>query len=373
MLELGIGGYTRQEVIDVLHGRSGSRGIVKFRCDLLNREEIRIGELAVESGNVRMDSLAEIKRTARFTITEQEAQDIDWLSDRIRPVFLLQMPDGGWIEWPLGIFMPSSPTRKSDGGRIVREVEAYDTSLILKEDKFTDRYIIPAGTKYVEAVADILYGVGIWKVNILDHPGVLSVDREFEIGTAKLTAINELLAAINYTSIWVDENGFLTSKPYQLPSDREAEYEYRTDDISIIHPGATEELDLFSVPNKWVRYVSNPDVGVVLRSEYTNDLSVSPTSTVRRGRVITDAEAVDDIADQETLDAYVRRIAYQASQVYGHLEFSTAVMPHHSFYDCLYIEHKGLGVSSKYMESSWELPLQADGAMTHSCRKVIRI
>lgn len=373
MLELGIGGYTRQQVIDVLHGRSGSRGVVKFRYDLLNKDEVKIGELTAQAGTVRMDSLGEIKRTARFTITENEAQDIDWLSDRIRPVFCLQMPDGNWIEWPLGVFIPSSPTRKSDGGRIVREVEAYDTSLVLKEDVFTDRYFIPAGTKYVDAIMDILNGADIWKVNILDHPGTLSRDKEFEIGTPKLTVVNELLAAINYTSIWMDEHGYFTSRPYVLPSDREAEYEYRTDDISIIYPGATEELDLFSVPNKWVRYVSNPDVGTILRSEYTNDLSTSPTSTVRRGRTIVNIEPVDDIADQETLDAYVRRIAYQASQVYGHLEFSTAVMPHHSFYDCLYIEHKGLGVSSKYMESSWELPLQADGTMTHSCRKVIRI
>lgn len=373
MLELGIGGYTRQQVIDVLHGRSGSRGIVKFRCDLLNREEIRIGELAVESGSVRMDSLAEIKRTARFTITEQEAQDIDWLSDRIRPVFCLQMPDGNWIEWSLGIFIPSSPERQIDGRRVVRDVEAYDASLILVEDKFTDRYLIPAGTRYTSAVVGILNEAGIRKIDIVEHPGELAADKEFEIGTSKLTVVNELLAAINYTSIWVNERGYFTSKPYQLPSDREVDYEYRTDDISIIHPGATEELDLFSVPNRWVRYVSNPDVDTVLRSEYTNNLPASPTSVARRGRVITDAEAVDDIADQETLDAYVRRIAYQASQVYGHLEFSTAVMPHHSFYDCLYIEHKGLGVSSKYMESSWELPLQADGTMTHSCRKVIRI
>jgi len=373
MLELGIGGYTRQQVKDVLHGRSGSRGTVKFRYDLLNKEEIKIGELAAQAGTVRMNSLGEIKRTATFTITEQESQDVDWLSDRIQPIFCLQMPDKNWIEWPLGVFIPSSPKRRSDGGRIVRDVEAYDTSLILKEDVFTDRYFIPAGTKYVDTIMDILNDAGIWKVNILDHPGTLSRDKEFEIGTAKLTVVNELLSAINYTSIWVDENGYFVSRPYLLPSDREAEYEYRTNDISIIHPGATEELDLFSVPNKWVRYVSNPDTGTVLRSEYTNDLSTSPTSTVRRGRTIVNIEPVEDIADQETLDAYVRRIAYQASQVYGHLEFSTAVMPHHSFYDCLYIEHKKLGINSKYMESSWELPLQADGVMIHKCRKVIRI
>lgn len=203
MLELGIGGYTRQQVIDVLHGRMGSRGTVKFRYDLLNKDEIKIGELTAQAGIVRMNSLGEIKRTATFTVTENEAQDIDWLSDRIKPVFCLQMLNGNWIEWPLGVFIPSSPRRKSDGGRIVREVEAYDTSLILKEDVFTDRYLVPSGTKYTDAVIDILNEAGIWKANIIDHPGTLVTDREFEIGTQKLMVVNELLTAINYTSICV--------------------------------------------------------------------------------------------------------------------------------------------------------------------------
>lgn len=373
MLELGIDGYTRQQVMDVLHGRSGSRGTVRFRFDLLNKDEVKIGELMAESGSIRMESLAEIKRTARFTIKENEAQDIDWLSDRIRPVFCLQMPDGGIAEWPLGVFLLSSPSRKDENQKVKRDIEAYDSNLILKEDKFTDRYKISAGTKYIDAVIAILNEAGIWKTNILDHPGTLVSDREFEIGTEKLFAINELLAAINYTSLWVDENGYFVARPYVLPSNRNPEYEYRTNDLSIILPGSTEELDLFSVPNKWVRYVSNPDRATVLRSEYTNDLPTSPTSTINRGRTIVDIDSVDDIYDQATLDVYVKRIAYNASQIYGRFEFSTALMPHHSYYNCLYIEHKNLGVAAKYMETSWSMDLQPGGAMTHSCRRVIII
>lgn len=373
MLNLAVNGYTRQQVIEQLHGRRGRRGLVKFRYDLLNKEEIKIGELTAQPGKITMNSLAEIKRTAVFQIIEQEGKDIDWLNDRIRPVFCLKMPDGGWAEWPLGVFLLSSPTRKDENGTIKRDIEAYDGSLILKEDKFIDRYFIPAGTKYTTAINEILNAIGIWKINILDHPGTLAVDKEFEIGTEKLFAINELLAAINYTSLWVDENGYFVAQPYVLPSNRDPEYEYRTDDLSIIHPGATEELDLFSVPNKWVRYVSNPDRAVILRSEYTNDLSTSPTSTINRGRTIVDIEAVDDIADQATLDEYTKRIAYNASQVYGKFEFSTALMPHHSYYNCLFVEHTGFGIAHKYMESSWSMDLHANGVMTHSCRRVINI
>ena len=374
MLELGINGYTRQEVIDQLHGKKGSRGLVKIRYDLLNRQDVKLGELAVQSGRVSMNSLAEIKRTASFELTEQEAQDVDWLNDRIRPVFCLKMPDGGIAEWPLGVFILSSPTRKDENKQVKRSIEAYDSSLILKEDKFTDRYIVAAGTKYTDVIIDILNSAGIWKINITDHPGTLATDREFEIGTTKLYAVNELLAAINYTSLWVDENGYFVAQPYVLPSSRDPEYEYRTDDLSIIHPDSgVEELDLFGVPNTWVRYVSNPDRAVILRSEYINDLSTSPTSTINRGRTIVDIDSVEDIYDQTTLDEYTLRIAYNANQIYGKFEFATALMPHHSYYNCLFIEYDGLNIAQKYMESSWSMDLHANGVMRHSCRRVIQI
>ena len=373
MLDLAVNGYTAEQVIDCLHGRSGSRGKVTFRYELLSKEDVKLGELMSQPGRISMNSLAEIKRTAVFNVTEQEAQDIDWLSDRIRPIFCLHMPDGGIAEWPLGVFLLSSPTRKDENRQVRRSIEAYDSSLILKEDKFIDRYVIEAGTKYIDAIIDILNAAGIWKINIIDHPGTLATDREFEIGTTKLYAVNELLAAINYTSLWVDENGYFVAQPYVLPSNRDPEYEYRTGDLSIIHPGAEEELDLFAVPNKFVRYVSNPDRAVILRSEYTNDLSTSPTSTINRGRTIVDIDHVEDIYDQATLDEYVKRIAYNASQVYGKFDFVTALMPHHSYYNCLFVEYDPLGISHKYMESSWTMDLHANGVMRHSCRRVIQI
>ena len=373
MLNLAVNGYTEKQVMDNLHARNGSRGVVKFRYELLNKSDTKIGTLSIPYGNVSMDSLGEIKRTATFRVKENEAQDVDWLSNRIRPVFCLQMFDGKWIEWPLGVFLVSSPTRKDENRKIKRDIEAYDASLILKEDRFTDRYRIAAGAKYTTAIKDILNSAGIWKMSIPDHFGTLSVDKEFEIATTKLQAVNQLLSEINYTSLWVDETGYFISGAYQLPSTKEAEYEYRNNDLSIIHPGATEELDLFSVPNVWVRYVSNPDKTVSLRSVYTNGLSASPTSTVNRGRSIVDIDTVDDIYDQATLDAYTIRQAYNSSQVYGKFDFSTALMPHHSFYNCLFLAHTDFGISNKYMESSWTMPLQSDGAMIHSCRRVIQI
>ena len=62
---------------------------------------------------------------------------------------------------------------------------------------------------------------------------------------------------------------------------------------------------MYGVPNVVIRYLDNPD-GPPLRSIYKNDNPESIVSTVRRGRQIVDVESVEDIADQDTLDAYTR-------------------------------------------------------------------
>lgn len=367
MISLAVNGYTAEEVKKQLH----SNRIVKIRYDLLNRNDIKISELTVQpGGTVTMSSLAQIKRTAQFTI--KDTGNIDWLNDRIRPVFLLKMPDGGWAEWPLGIFLMSSPTERIENGEKFRDTECYDTSLILVEDKFDDRYLIPAGTNYTDAIAGILNSAGIWKTNIIYHPGETATDKEFEIGTDKLTAINQLLSEINYTSLWVDENGFFTAKPYVIPTEREAEYEYRDNDLSIIFPGSIKEEDLFAVPNKWVVVVSNPE-RESLRSVYVNDIPASKTSTISRGRTIVDFREYEDVYDQETLDAKARRLAYEASQIYGKFIFETALMPHHSYLDILFIEHKQHGIAAKYTETSWSMTLSHYGRMRHETRRVIHI
>lgn len=372
MLDLAISGYSEKEVKNQLQAKTGVREI-KFRYDLLNRFEVKIGELSGTSpGNaVSFNSLAEIKRVANFVFKENELQEVDWINDRIRPVFLLRMPDGKYIEWPLGVFLLSSPTRKDDYG-IWREIEAYDASLILTEDKFINRYRIPAGTKYVYAIQSIINGSGIRKVNITYSDAEVSIDKEFEIGTTKLEAINQLLAEINYTSIWVDYQGYFISEPYTLPSMKEVDYQYTTDDLSITFEGAVNELDLFNVPNTWVITASNPEK-VPLVSTYINNSVNSRTSTINRGRTIVDFRQVDDILDQSTLDAYTKRIAYNASQIYEKLSFETVLMPHHSFMDTLFINYKNLDISSKYTETEWRMDLQAGGRMQHNIRKVIQI
>ena len=302
---------------------------------------------------------------------------IEWLTDRIQPFIMFKMPDGGWIEYPMGIFLISAPEKVEEGEQIYRNVEAYDGTIILEQDRFTERYSIKAGTKYVSAVIDILKTAGIKKYNIEDSDKTLANDLEFEPGTAKIIAINELLEAINFTPLWVDEWGYFTSRGYIAPSRKGNDYQYLDDEISVIEQGMTEELDLFSVPNKWLVTYENVDgednEKIFLQSVYENNSEESPTSTVNLGRVIVDYRQINEIADQEALDEYTQRIAFEASQIYEKIKFTTAIMPFHSYMDIIYIRNKALGLDGQYSETSWRIPLEVGGRMEHEGRKVVDI
>lgn len=343
---------------------------ISFRYELLDRELNVIGDLYnVQSGEVIHNALATIKRTARFSLID--AGDIDYLNDRIKPYVRLWVQNQ-WVEFPQGVFLLSTPTRKDLTGKVVRDIEAYDGLLVLTDDKFEQRYIIQEGTLYYDAVRDILQSAGITKYNIENTDKVLARSIEFEPGQEKLFAINELLSQINYTPLYVDANGIYTAAYYRSPAVKAIDYTYRDDELSVTYQGMEEELDLFSVPNKWVVTCSNPEQDPMV-SSYTNENPESLTSTVRRGRTIVDYREVTDIADQVSLDAYVQRIAFEASQVYGKISFETAIMPMHDYADVLEVDYSPLGIRDKYSETSWSMPLTVGAKMKHEVRKVVTI
>ncbi|WYD68250.1 hypothetical protein [Bacillus phage PK1] len=408
MESLARNGYTEEQVRDMLHMKYGSR-VVKFRYDILDRFERKKGELSrVISGEVSMSAFATIKRTAKFTLEEENFEKmryytwqdldnktwseeggnefrtmwaldkelspmVDWLNDRIQPFVMFQMPDGGFVEFSLGIFLLSSPVRKDQNGQVVREVEAYDGLIILDQDKFTDRHYIKAGTTYESAVRQILQSAGITKINIDIPSGErLPNDKEYATGDTKLTAINDLLTAINNTPLWVDSSGYYRSSRYERPEDKPVGYVYSDQELSIIREEAEEEFDLFDVANSWVITVSNPE-SEPMTSRKDNNNPDSPTSIPSRGRRIVDFREVEDIASQAALDSYTERIASEASQVYGRAKFKTPIMPFHEYYDAIVFQYEPLGINDKFMETDWTIPLEAGAMMEHEVRKVVSI
>ncbi|MDF2609042.1 MAG: hypothetical protein K0R92_516 [Lachnospiraceae bacterium] len=367
MYELAASGLSAQQVIKALQ----SNREIKYEYDLLNKEDKKIGALSEVEGSYSFNSEAVIKGTGRFILNEKEYKNIDFLSERIKPYYCLKV-GSEWIRWAQGIYLMNSPDRNEQDGGIYRNIEAYDKSIILKEDKVDTRYFIAAGTIYTDAVRDLILSSGINKISIQESSLVLTVDKEYEIGTSKLDIINNLLNSINYNSVWFDNNGFCVVRKYINPKERSYEFVYKTDNNSITTYGSSETIDAFSIPNKFIRYVENPETDYMI-SIFINDKASNPLSTVSRGRTITDIEAINDIPDQATLDDYVKRIANEKSKVIGGIKFNTLPMPHHSFLDCLYIKNTTLDISEKFIETAWSINTSVNGLMSHTCRKVVEL
>ena len=362
MYSLAQNGYTWDEVLALLK----TSRTVTYGFDILDKNDVAIGEVHSPDCKIFNNIDATIQRSCSLTIIEDK--EIDFASERLRPYMKLKT-ETGMLVYPLGVFLMSSPQRQAQGGAVKRTVECYDKMQILNDDRFDTRYTVPDGTSYTAAVANIVLSAGINMVNIAPSQLETVTALEFPIGTSKLAACNELLAAINYYPLYADSYGVVRSKAYELPDGRSIDAFYATDKASIIQPGAQEELDIFGAPNKIVRYLENAERQFMI-SSVTNDDPNSKLSTVSRGRVITDIASVSDIANQGSLDAYVARVMAE-SKVYQKIVFETLNMPNHEYNDCLYIEDKELDIAGKYTEISWEMDLWTGGRMKHQCRKAV--
>lgn len=339
---------------------------VSFKYELLDKNDVFKKNLdTITRCIVRYSSLSQLKVSAEISMRED--REVNYQTDRIRPICIISKGNQS-MEFPLGIFLISSPSRDIKNTLITRDMQLYSKLYLYSEDSIDSRLYVPKGTNVVAEIKRLL---NTHKVNIPDSAYVSSGNREWEIGTSKLEIINDLLDTVNYTSLRVTTDGYFIAEPYVLPTEREVEIEYVDDITSVLSPNMVERLDLFNIPNKFIGYTNNPDTDP-LRSVYTNNNPNSITSTVYTGRTKTEVIEVLDTVSQSVLDEMVMRKAYNASQVYSHVDFETAIMPIHDYMNILYIKHKDI-VQGKYTETSWEIECKAGTYMKHTARKVVVI
>jgi hypothetical protein len=371
MQSLAKSGYSAAAVKLALHAAWGTQQVM-FRYALLDNANVYKRDLTnVDSASVSHDALGDVKRKAKFSLKDDGT--INFLSDRIKPYVQVWVPaNGGWAEFPQGVFLLSTPEQGTDptGSVVTRDVEAYDQCQVLLDDKVDGKYLLVAGTVITDALVTILLSAGITQYNVAPSTKTLPVDREWDTGTSKLNVVNDLTAMLNYYSIWFDGEGLAIASPYVLPSQAPSEYTYDDSASGVIELGSPKrKQDLFSAPNKWVLTVSQADL-TELKSIYINSNPNSPLSTVSRGRTITYAKQVE-AADQATLDGLAQRAANDMSQLFTDVTWTSWLMPMHAHLDNYTLTYSRLipPVVGTFRETSWAMELKEGGRMTHSCRK----
>jgi len=363
--------YTQTEIVAALQG---SGRTWEFRYERLSSAGVSLGDVNMTGVRVTHAALADqIKRTVQGVIAP--ATPFDYQSDRLRAHARLRMPDGGWNEWALGTFLLSTTqtARTASMPADPTPVTGYDLLQVVVEDSVTDRYIVAAATNYKTAIDTVLVGAGFPTNTVAVTSKTLPAAMEWEPGTTKLRIVNDLLSAINFTTLSMDPTGQPTAGPYVPPGDAAVLWSYSLDSASLVRPGTVTNLDLFRVPNVIVGYVSQPD-RPPLRSVAVNDDPLSPLSTVRRGRSIVeslDQTTLGEVADQTTLDEKVAQRLDATSQQYETIEFSTGVMPQHDDSDVVTFDY-GDG-PYRYRETGWEMELRAGGVMKHTARRVVTV
>jgi len=221
-------------------------------------------------------------------------------------------------------------------------------------------------------VRRVLEQAGVVQHQITPSVEVMPTPRDWDPGTSRAMIIADLLSSINYRSLSFDEEGTAVAAPYVPPGQRATEFVYVDDSRSIMVPDAVEEYDLYAVPNRWTGTVSEPDRDE-LNITFTNRDPASPTSTVRRGRVITEVRDQQDATSESALIEQIAQVAFESSQLYEAQEFATALNPLHSHDDVYSIRRDDLAVDADFTGHTWEMDLASTGLMRHRARRVVSL
>lgn len=365
-MNIGTGGYTDAELFTALCSNTRE---VYYEYVVQNAQGQTLGQLPIEDGRVSFDSGNEVMRTFSGTTRASDLFNITSTDFYLTPWMCLKYRNDV-VKWSLGKFIVNPSENYKENLKTV-EITGYDLGKLALDDKSDSRVYMATGSLYTSLASQIA-GTVYSNINVESSPKTATNPVEWEIGTEKLKIINDLMDSITYDPLYFDEYGVGQLNEYVDYALRDIDRVYTDNEQSIILDGITYASNKFEIPNKFIRYVENPDAAYLI-STYTNSDPNSPYSTVSRGRTIVDSASVSDIATQADLDAYVRKIAAEKMQNVETLDFSTLNMPGHGFKDCLLVSIESYGVNSKYIETGWEMDLSRGGTMSHKCEKVVQL
>lgn len=293
--------------------------------------------------------------------------EIDWLRDELQPCIII---DG--VETPLGIFRPTNIVPQKQSGVTSTAVTAYDRNWLVQTRRTETLLHLPAGESYVDTIKKLLLDCGIGLVLADPSSAVLPADREdWQIGTSYLKIINQLLSEIGFNSLWFDADGLAHLEKYVAPSSAYIKRRYSTRtglNLRPMLPGYSDSTDIFSAPNVFIAICDNADRTAVLTATAENK-SFGAKSIPRRGIRIAQVEKVDQIADQEALQAYVDKLRDDSLMATRELSFAVPVEAGHGVGDIISIEHPDVG--GIYKETGWSLSLAAGSQLNITAKRTV--
>ena len=329
-----------------------------------NVECTRLIADAETNAQISMDNTAEIKMT--MTGDFEMKDQINTLVDRLQVIMHI---DG--TAHPLGKYVICSIEPKTTpAGRRVGSYTAYDLTYLVQGSKTEKRKYIAAGTKYTDALQNLLIESGITDYIIEPSDATIRTDREdWEPGTSRLTICNDLLAEINYNSLWMDLQGTIRCNKYRQATAENIAHSYSPGQYSMLYQETSQIIDTFNRANVFIRVVEDAENATPLRAESVNNDPDSALSTVNQLRRVVDYDTLDNIASQGELQAYVDNLKFKSLLATTETTFSTGPNPVHQAFDVIALS---FGPDSGiYAETSWSIDLSAPYKMQHKGKRVM--
>jgi hypothetical protein len=325
----------------------------RFRYDLYSRVEAPLGNLdGVEKGSVDFVANASVKSGGSLEVVAT-GQTVDWLNDRVRPVAIIE----GLPEIPLGMFLFSEAPEEWDDTGASRAVKLLDKTTILDQDAVDGTYSLDTGTVITTAVVTLITSTGETNIAVTPSAATLAAPLAWEAGTTKLRIVNDLLAVAGYFSLFCDGNGQYRGEPYIRPAARPIRYEFLDGATSIYSPEFVKDVDLFSIPNKFVAVGQGSGIVAALTSTATNTDPASPYSFGARGRWITKSATGVEAASQTVLDDYARRRLIELTSPTSSIEVEHALVPGLALNNAVRLRRVPAGVDARHVVSKMVIAL----------------
>lgn len=259
------------------------------------------------SGRLDFNVAADTRGSGDLTWVGAPQDQPDWVNILLQPWFSLTTPDGQVLSWPMGVFIPSTPTvLYDDSGWLAVTVTMFDRTLRPRQRSFAFDPYTPNLIDPLHVFVREILGYADLQHSIEETTKTARTSMVFLPGTTYLAAINSILDAAGFFALYADGEGILRSQAYDAPANRPVAYTFTDGDGSVFTPGVPVQMDWFSIPNRILAYSQETGDEPRLEAEAYNLDADDPLSITNRGYVDEVLEGVE-AADQSTLQAHADR------------------------------------------------------------------
>lgn len=272
----------------------------------------------------------------------------------------------------MGVFVLATPKHKEVGQTPATWDVTGEDLLALLVQPIGDTYTVTAGTGYLAAVRALISAAAPGAPILLDSTAeakVLPDDMVWALTESeqptRLRITNDLLKALGYIPVWVDQDGNFRSSPSVTDDTRPDEWAFDADDelLGIVGQERTLTVDVWTAPNAW-RFVASglgfpPEEG---NGMYTPAVyqSGGPSSIDALGKQNLKVKFLD-AADQDALVAQADVIVAADKRVGFQLDMTSYPFPLAGHRDIATYTDAALGGTRKVVAKSWSFDLSQPG------------